>query len=532
MVWESYPIIWINIAYLAIISAYYWLIKKLICRFEHITLCSDQSRARYFATVTIVTLLVFGGLFGKLSQYPLRWSDAFFSTNSFVSSLASNPVIYFYDTFKNRESSYDLAKVEADYPLIADYLGVENHQHKKLDYLRHESADNAIAEQPNVVMVFLESFAYYKTGLSGNPMNPSPRFDQMANEGISFDRFYVPHGGTARSVFTAMTGLPDIEKQKTSSRNPLVVNQQLIINAFKNHSKHYFLGGSTSWGNIRGLLAHNIPDLQIHEDYQSNSNDIWGISDLHLFEEANQLLREEKEPFFAIIQTSGNHRPYTIPEDNRGFVSIEKDEDELAKMGFRSLADYNAFRFMDHSIGFYYDLIQQESYSNNTIFVFFADHGNNRQAKHMYKGEEALMLTEYHIPLVIYAPEFIKQPQVISTVGSEVDLFPTIADLAGTPYKNTTLGRSLFDKKHHDQRYAFTIMPGAKNRIGLISKDHYFLMNTNGSNKTLHSIFSDTPRQNIMGLAPEQAKKHEELTRGLFETIKYIRLNNKNSPEH
>ena len=420
--------------------------------------------------------------------------------------------------------------MEAYYPLVADYLGVDNYQDKKLDYTRYETADNAIAEQPNVVMVFLESFAYFKTGLSNNPMNPSPRFDALAKKSISFDRFYVPHGGTARSVFTAMTGLPDIENQKTSSRNPLVVNQQIIIQAFKNHSKHYFLGGSTSWGNIRGLLAHNIPDLEIHEDYKSTGNDTWGISDLHLFEEANTLLREEKEPFFAIIQTSGNHRPYTIPEDNRGFISIEKDEDELAKMGFRSLADYNALRFMDHSIGFYYDLIQKEEYTKNTIFVFFADHGNNRQAKHMFKGEEALMLTEYHIPLVIYAPGFIKQPQVISTVGSEVDLFPTIADLSGTPYKNTTLGRSLFDQEHDDKRYAFTILPGPNPRIGLISDQNYFLINANGERKTLHNIFSDSPQKNIIEAEPELAKKYEDLTMGLYETIKYIRLNNKNAP--
>ena len=103
------------------------------------------------------------------------------------------------------------------------------------------------------------------------------------------------------------------------------------MNAFKDHRKFYFLGGSASWANIRGLLANNIPGLEIYEEgsYTSPRVDVWGISDLSLFEEANDVLKNSDEPFFAIIQTSGNHRPYTIPEDNKGFKILAEDDLEL-----------------------------------------------------------------------------------------------------------------------------------------------------------------------------------------------------------
>ena len=131
--------------------------------------------------------------------------------------------------------------------------------------------------------------------------------------------------------------MPDIELNKTSSRNPLVVRQHTIINAFKGYDKYYFLGGSANWGEIRGLLLHNIPGLHVFEEgsYSSPRVDVWGISDLNLFEEANKVLRKKKgKPFFAIIQTSGNHKPYTIPDDNRGFKVLAADEDEVVKYGF------------------------------------------------------------------------------------------------------------------------------------------------------------------------------------------------------
>ena len=80
-------------------------------------------------------------------------------------------------------------------------------------------------------------------------------------------------------VYTAWvsTGIPDIELNKTSSRNPLIVDQHTIINSFDNYKKFYFLGGSASWANIRGLLTANIPNLEIYEEgsYASPRVDVW-----------------------------------------------------------------------------------------------------------------------------------------------------------------------------------------------------------------------------------------------------------------
>jgi phosphoglycerol transferase MdoB-like AlkP superfamily enzyme len=475
-------------------------------------------------------LLYLLGIYGKLSYYPLRWSDAFFTNNNFTTAVALNPVLYFFDTLKNREVKYDLEKVRASYDRLAVYLGIQNPDKENLNFIRTENKTGGDGKRPNVVIVFLESFAYYKTSVSGNPLDPTPYFNDMAKNGILFTRFYTPQAGTAQSIFTTITGIPDVELNKTSSRNPLVVRQHSIVTAFEGYEKFYFLGGSLNWAEIRGLLSHNIPGLKVYEEgsYTSPRADVWGISDLHLFEEANKVLREIKDkPFFAFIQTAGNHRPYTIPEDNRGFRCLDISESEAVKYGFESVAGFNAIRFMDHSVQFFVQAAQQDGYADKTIFVFFGDHGSGRRhPEHMYKSEDQLQLTKYHVPLLIYAPGLIDEGKVDEKVASEVDVLPTIAGLAEIAYVNSTLGRNLLDSRFDGMRCAFTISHRKVPEIGLISNDFYFLTNADGTNRRLHAIAGDRPGVNVMDEYPEITSTVEPLCHGLYEAANYIRYNN------
>lgn len=232
------------------------------------------------------------------------------------------------------------------------------------------------------------------------------------------------------------------------------------------------------------------------------------------------------QPFFAIIQTSGNHRPYTIPDDNRGFQSIAVPEKDAVTYGFRSVAAYNSFRFMDHALGIFMKKAKGEDYFKNTIFVFFGDHGLIRNASHMHKAENQLLLNRYHVPLLIYAPGLAKEGKTFDKVASEVDVLPTIAGIASIPYVNSTFGRDLLDNQFDDRRYAFTILHTLGPEIGLIGSQFYFLTDIPGTNKRLHKIYAEIPRINVIDKFPEVARQMENLCRGLYQTAKYLRMHN------
>ncbi len=540
MVWQTYPVIKGSLIFALVITITIFIFLKLTSKINKSEAANSYWAQKRWPQKTVLVVLtvviVFSGLMAKISWYPLRWSDAFFSTHAFSSQLSSNPVIYFSNTLKNVAETYDINAAKQAYPAMVDYLGVQHPQQTSgsddLNYDRQYDFPASETDKTNVIVVILESFASYKTSLSSNPLDPTPNIAKLAKQGYYFKNFYTPSTGTARSVWTFTTGLPDIEKNKTSSRNPLIVDQHTIINAFKDYKKFYFLGGSASWANVRGLLSSNIPDLKLYEEgsYDSPDIDVWGISDLSLFREAHAVFKETTQPFFAIIQTSGNHRPYTIPEDNEGFEIWTNDKltGDIKDYGFASLEELNSFRFMDHSIGHFIKIAQKAPYFDNTLFVFFGDHGIHAPAgNHTPAYEEQLNLQGLHVPLVFYGKSVISKAKVFDIIASEVDVLPTIASLTGTSYLNTTLGRDLTDDTFDNNRYAFTIEHGSDRTIGLLSDDYYLLMQADGSNAKLHQLHSDIPRNDVSDKNKEVMVKLTQKLTSIWNTIRYIRENNK-----
>ena len=134
---------------------------------------------------------------------------------------------------------------------------------------------------------------------------------------------------------------------------------------------------------------NNIDKLYLYEeqDYKAPKIDVWGISDKNLLLEANEIMKKKKSPFFAIIQTAGNHRPYTIPkEDQAAFKKISFPADTLRKYGFETNEEMNAFRYTDYCFQQFFGAAQKGDYFDNTIFVFVGDHGIRGYAGDMFPG--------------------------------------------------------------------------------------------------------------------------------------------------
>ncbi len=530
MVWETYPVVW-GISGLILFGAFLYLVlRHLISRFVAAE-STPLAKWKQILIISFSIILYLFGIYGKTSFYPLRWSDAFFSTHRFSSILTLNPVLFFFDTLCTAEQSeYDKQEVKKYYDAVSAYLGVVEPDRERLVFSRSINPSPVVRRKPNVVVIILESFSAHMTGIFGNPLKPSPNFDAIAKDSLFFRRFYTPRRGTARAVFATLTGIPDVITHRTASRNPTIVSQYTIMNAFKDYEKFYFLGGSANWANIRGLFSHNVEGLRIYEegDYNSPRIDVWGLSDLHLFEEANRVLRNVKsKPFFAFIHTSGNHRPWSIPEDNQNFRMASVDEDELKKYGFPSLAAFNSFRFLDHSLGFYMRIASKEKYFKNTLFFIFGDNGTRGKTPHMPKAEEALKLGLYHVPFVIYGPGLIRKGKVFDIMASQMDVLPTIASMTGSPFLNTTLGRNLFDTQFDLQRYAFIqTKRGSVPEIGLLNNEFYLVMNADGTNSRLCSYYSETPAQDVGKKFPDRLREMSEVCLGLYNTSKYLLYHN------
>lgn len=500
MVWQSYPVVWIVLGFAVWMGLCHLVFMQLWVRLAH----APAIRLRTARIAETVVLLL--GLFvvhGKLSQYPLRWSDSVELPHSFAQSLALNPLQSLLDSWSFRAQRFDDAKMRPDADAIRSFVGLPPLKPgEPISFLRTVPPKPG-AEPVNVVLVLLESFAGHKTGVLGNPLGATPSFDALARDGLLFTHMMSAHAHTARGVFATVTGMPDVSHPSTASRNPAAANQHSIVNEFKGHKKFYFIGGSTSWANVRGVLTANIDGIEIYEEgrLKSPSVDVWGVSDKNVFLEANELFREQKSPFFAIIQTSGNHRPYSIPDEDLklGFAPPEPSEAELKAQGFISLAEYRAFAYLDWCVGQFMQRAQKEAYFKNTVFAFIGDHGIiGPTGPHLPRAWQELAITQGHTPLLVYAPGRVPARRVDSW-AQQVDVLPTLASIAGIGYRNTTLGRDLLDAQFDSTRVAFEFQFTGPGELGVLVGQHMLI---DRKPFAAYDILSDKPGQNLLAQQP------------------------------
>lgn len=359
--------------------------------------------------------------------------------------------------------------------------------------------------------------------MSGNPLNTTPYFQSLTREGVFFNRCFSPHFSTARGLFATVTGIPDVQLSKFSTRNQQALDQHTIINSFDGYKKMYFLGGNPAFNNFAGLLQ-NVDGLEMTTEgsFKARPVNVWGISDKELFLQANESFKKQTVPFFAIVQTADNHRPFTIPNDEKKFQKKIVPVDTLFKYGFESLDEYNAFRYTDYCFKIFIESAKKEAYFDNTVFVFVGDHGVSGNAMAIYKEvwtKESL--TNEHIPLLFYAPKILPAKQHAEVV-SQIDVLPTIASLTGQKYLNTTLGRDVLNNIEKNN-YAF-IIHHDEGQIGMITNDFYFTKNLNFTKEELHFLLSSN-----YSTAQEDSIKNKmsEVTTAFYETAKWMLINNK-----
>ena len=525
MVWESYPVIWI----LAALALAVFIGVKLFNR-THLSIdtadCEnkfEKQRRWHFLALLLSCWFIYGFCCLK----PLTRQDAYRFNDNFKSYLALNPIQNFITTLKFRDPDLNTAAATGYYPVIADYLQLDSGARSKNLYLRIQAPINKIVDaRPNVVLVLCESFSMYKSSMSGNKLNSTPYFNEMCKQGIFFDRCFTPTFGTARGLFATLTGIPDVQMAKFSTQNEEAVNQRTIINSFEGYNRFYFIGGRSRFNNFNSLM-NNVNEINIYEEgkFHSPEMNVWGISDKDLLLEANDVLKEQHQPFFAVIQTAQNHRPFMLPPGEKEFTCQVVEKEMLLKYGFESQEEYQAFSYSDFCFKKFMDTAKQQPYFDNTIFIFVGDHGVEGDAGAEYpKAWNSHRLSDEHVPLLYYAPSLLTPANYHYTV-SQVDLLPTLAGLIHHPCTNTTLGRDVINQTgilnaafiiHHDE-----------GNIGMVTDDYYFVKNINFAQQELVPL-NDNSTSLTLQQSDSIKKRLSQLTSAIYETSKWMLLNNKN----
>ncbi|MGH7635526.1 MAG: LTA synthase family protein, partial [Gemmatimonadaceae bacterium] len=155
----------------------------------------------------------------------------------------------------------------------------------------------------------------------------------------------------------------------------------------------------------------------------------WGAHDHVVLGRLLADSRGFRRPFFATLFTLSSHEPYDVPMQ----PVIPGNTEQVHFL--------NAHIYADRSIGNFIAAASRESWWDSTLVVIIADHGHPLPKLPPLPGESASQL--YHIPMLWLGGALAVRDTVISVVGSQVDVAPTLLAQFGRPHAQYKWGKNL-----------------------------------------------------------------------------------------
>lgn len=118
--------------------------------------------------------------------------------------------------------------------------------------------------------------------------------------------------------------------------------------------------------------------------------------------------------------------------------------------------------FIDAQIGLLLKTLQAKGLWDNTIVVFTSDHGYHL-GDHFLWGKVTLFDIGAKVPFIVHAPGLTRSGSKSEAMVELIDIYPTLAELAGLPPPKHLQGTSLVPLLEHPERkgkkeYAYTVV--------------------------------------------------------------------------
>lgn len=439
MAWQSYPVLLLSLLLLIVMVVLNKFVVKKIVSTSGESRFSVKELLLHIAVLMLCLLTVWG----TLKRYPLTWSDAFHQPQTGV--LALNPAeSFFYGLLYKEETAPDPSY--KDYQLAENIIRFDSVRAQQVNAVKNKFA--AGSTKMNVVVILAESLSSYKTSLvPGQALNPTPFLKTIADSSYFFPNCFTPHYGTARAVWNLFTGMPDVNWNRLATHQLPSAQLPVLLDQMQFSKKYYLLGGDGTWADIKGFLKANIDGLQVLDQSQMKANpvSVWGVDDYDLLMQANDQFAATDSPFFAVVQTASNHKPYVIPPQAQklGFELKTQPAGVLQKFGFVSNAEYNAVRYLDFCLTSFFKKAAASTYFSNTLFIIVGDHGTVGNASVVLHPDwDTYKLNMLHVPLLFYKQGAIAQMD--STLCGIQDILPTVYGLRNNTNQSGIRGIDLF----------------------------------------------------------------------------------------
>jgi len=342
----------------------------------------------------------------------------------------------------------------------------------------------------NFIIFMPDELRAESVGCYGHPLVKTPNIDRLAEEGVRFDCTYVQHTVCSPSRCSMMTGwYPHVAGHRTlwhmlRPHEPNLLkylkeagydvywygkNDLLAIDSFPDSVTEFGGGGgSLVWG---GNPFPTEDPRHYSFLYEPWEGPVENQMDAACVLRGIDVLKQRKpgdKPFLLYLPLVYPHCPYTVCQPWYDMYDPD-DLPQLRPSGLEGKPDYHdmirhtrrldqcdegLFRkinavylgmtsFIDHTLGWMLDALDETGLADDTTVLFFADHGDWAGDYGLVeKWTSALDDCLTRVPFVIRAPGG-KTGHIVREPVELFDLMATVLELAGVEGRHTHFSQSL-----------------------------------------------------------------------------------------
>lgn len=331
-----------------------------------------------------------------------------------------------------------------------------------------KEADPEAEQPPNIILLMGDDHGWDETGYNGHPHVQTPVLDEMASQGLRFDRFYSAHPSCSPTRGSFMTGRHP-NRYGTFAPNWSIRSEEITVAHLLGeagyataHFGKWHLGpvkkesptspgamGFDEWLSHDNFFELN-PTLsrngEAPQRLEGESSQILVDEAIHFIKRA----KDKQQPFFVVVWYGSPHEPYSgLPEDlalyddlpseyaERSVRLTSNETGEAVERPLRNVLRerYAEITAMDRSIGFLRDFLREAGLRDNTLLWYCGDNGTppsagrtgmalRSQKGEMYEGG-------IRVPGVLEWPARIPAGRTTSVNAVTSDFLPTLVELAG-----------------------------------------------------------------------------------------------------
>lgn len=268
-------------------------------------------------------------------------------------------------------------------------------------------------ERPNVVWIIADDLGP-ELGCYGYADVATPNLDRLAENGARYTHAFAtaPVCSSSRTAFQTGRYQTTVGGHHHNTRIKPELPESIPTVTGLMQQAGYFVS------NGRGIATEEKRLAKSHLNFVYDAREFFDGSDWSQ--------RAKGQPFFAQVQ---------IKEPHRGFVKRDRDRPNALIPPYYpdhpiTRADWGNYlasiEVLDEKVGAVLDRLEQEGVAENTLVIFFGDHGRPH-----VRGKQWLYDGGLHVPLIMRWPNRIEAGTVRHELTSLLDPMPTTLAAAG-----------------------------------------------------------------------------------------------------